>query len=163
MTDAEFVRRFECGEIRSEDFHHREHVRLAWAYLQRSGSIDEACERMRAAIRAFARAAGKPGKYHDTLTVFWVRLIADVSARVAGTPEFESVLPAHAYLLDKDTPLAYYSRERLFSDDARLSWQAPDLRPLATHAALDDSRDPPRGTPAGPVRGGAPRRRAVAR
>ena len=34
MTDIEFTRRFERGEVRNEDFHHREHLRVAWTYLR---------------------------------------------------------------------------------------------------------------------------------
>ncbi|MDB5672306.1 MAG: hypothetical protein JWO25_3265, partial [Alphaproteobacteria bacterium] len=30
----------------------------------------------------------------------------------------------------RDWPLLFYSRDRLFSAEARLSWIAPDLRPL---------------------------------
>jgi hypothetical protein len=147
MTDREYARAFERGEIRNQDFHHREHLRLAWAYLQESATIDEACDRMCAAIRAFARSAGAPGKYHQTLTVFWVRLFAEVSARATDGEALEEVLAAHPFLLDKDAPLAWYTRARLYSDDARLAWVAPDLRPLGAHATAahprDSSRNPP--------------------
>jgi hypothetical protein len=40
------------------------------------------------------------------------------------------VLGAWPALADKDLPLQYYSRERLFSEAARASWLEPDLRPL---------------------------------
>jgi hypothetical protein len=153
MTDAEFTRRFEDGRIRSEDFHHREHLRVAWVYLHESISTEAACDRMRTAIRGFARAAGKPGKYHETLTVFWVRLLADLRERTEVAPELETILPRHSCLLDKETPLAYYSRGRLFSDDARLTWQAPDLKPLGSHATAADSCASSRDTPSGSVPG----------
>lgn len=147
ITDADYARRFERGEVRNVDFHHREHLRLASAYLQESSSIDEACDRMRAAIRDFAAKAGHPGKYHETMTIFWVRLLAAVRARVGGAPELDAVLPAHPFLLDKHLPLAFYTRGRLFSDDARLAWQSPDLQPLGLHASSahprDSSSDPP--------------------
>ncbi|MBI3369507.1 MAG: hypothetical protein HY021_13990 [Burkholderiales bacterium] len=128
-SDADYAARFDRGEVRPEDFHHREHLRLAWACLQ-AEHTDPACDRMCAAIQAFAQRAGKPGKFHLTLTQFWVRLLAGVRRSHGATAELADVLPAHPELLDSATPLAYYSADRLWSDAARLAWQAPDLRPL---------------------------------
>ena len=108
--DAAFIRAFENGEIAPQDFHHADHLRLALAYLVSSASIDEATTRMAGGLRAFARAAGKEEKYHYTLTVAWVRLVAR--------------------LLDQQLPLAYYTRDRLFSDEARARWVEPDRQPL---------------------------------
>lgn len=147
MTDLEFAQCFERGEIRNEDFHHREHLRVAWAFLRDSNSTEEACDRMRAAIRAFASKAGHAKKYHETLTVFWVRLLAEVRKHVDGAKELDSLFPAHAFLLDKDAPLAWYTRTRLYGDDARLTWLAPDLRCLDSHAPFAHSRNPSGDTP----------------
>jgi hypothetical protein len=155
MTDREFARRFECGGIRNEDFHHREHLRVAWAYLQEANTVDEACDRMRVAIRSFARSAGHPEKYHETMTLFWVRLLADVRQRIGVERELEDVLPEHVFLLDKNAPLAYYTRARLFGGGARLAWQTPDLRPLGVHATAAHSRDSSSDAPDRPVPGAA--------
>jgi hypothetical protein len=140
-SDIEFARCFERGEVRNEDFHHREHLRVAWAFLQMSDTTDEACDRMRAAIRIFARSVGRPEKYHETLTVFWVRLLAEVRKHVDGRQDLDAILPTHAFLLDKDTPLSWYTRARLYGNDARLAWLAPDLRAFVPHAPLAHSRD----------------------
>ena len=115
--DAEFIRAFENGLIAPADFHHASHVRLALAYLVETGSADEAAERMATALRRFAAAAGHAEKYHHTLTVFWMRAVAQ--------------------LLDKSLPLAHYSRERLASDAARQRWVEPDLRPIAENRGSD--------------------------
>jgi hypothetical protein len=133
LTDREYARRFERGEVSAASFHHREHLRLAWAYLQESDSTDEACARMRGAIRAFAQAAGHPEKYHETLTVLWVRLLAAVRAQVDDAADVDDVLPAHPWLLDKDTPHTYYSRARLTSDEARRVALEPDIAPVPGH------------------------------
>ncbi len=116
-TDVEFVRAFESGSIAPADFHHASHLRLALAYLAETGSVDEASERMCAALRRFAAAAGHPEKYHHTLTVFWMRAVAQ--------------------LLDKDLPFQHYSRECLMSDAARQSWIEPDLRPITAVRGCD--------------------------
>ena len=133
LTDREYARRFERGEIPGASFHHREHLRLAWAYLQESHSTEEACARMRSAIRAFAQAAGHPEKYHETLTVLWVRLLAAVRAQVDGAADVDAILPAHPWLLDKGTPYRYYTPALLMSDDARRVALEPDIAPIPGH------------------------------
>ena len=91
-------------------FDHAAHVRLALDYLTDAGSLDAATERMASTLRAKAAAAGAPEKYHHTVTVFWMRMIAR--------------------LLDRNLPHAFYSPERLASDAARHGWIEPDRRPL---------------------------------
>jgi hypothetical protein len=132
MTDEAFARAFEAGAVTPAQFDHLAHVRVAWVSLQETASLDEALSRMRAGIRRFAAAAGVPEKYHETITVLWMRLLAE--ARAAGASgELSDVLREHPALADKDLPLQYYSRALLFRDDARARWVEPDLRaaPLA--------------------------------
>jgi hypothetical protein len=129
MTDAAFARAFERGDVTPAQFDHLAHVRVAWVYLHESASLDEALARMRDAIRRFAAAAGVPQKYHETITVLWMRLLADVQTGGA-CGELADVLRAHPALGDKDLPFQYYSREHLFSDAARAGWVEPDRRPL---------------------------------
>lgn len=110
MSDQDFIQAFESGGIAPKDFHHADHLRLALAYLVDSASVAEATDRMAKSLRAFARVAGHEEKYHHTLTVVWVRLVAR--------------------LLDQRLPLAYYSHDRLFSGDARERWIEPDVQAL---------------------------------
>src|SRR5689334_15522626 len=127
MTDVEFARAFERGEVTPAEFDHRAHVRLAWVYLRESSSIEAATDRMREAIRRFAAAANASHKYHETITVLWMRLLAEASARVALPCELEALLARCPELADKNLPLTYYSRERLFSDAARTAWIPPEF------------------------------------
>ena len=50
-------------------------------------------------------------------------------------------------LLEKNFPLAYYSPERLFSDEARTSWVEPDLKLLSIDAFATCSSSSPRDAP----------------
>jgi hypothetical protein len=134
MTDEAFTRAFEDGAVTPAAFTHVAHVRVAWVYLREAASIDEALERMRTAIRWFAAAAGASQKYHETITVLWMRLLDDVRAQGASG-EIADVLRAYPALADKDLPLEYYSRERLFGDEARAAWVEPDRRPLRVIAS----------------------------
>jgi len=124
MTDEEFARAFERGDVPPAEFSHQSHVRLAWVYLLESPSFDAALARIREGIKRFAAAAGASQKYHETITVLWMQLLDDARGR-AGDCTFVELLERCPELADKDLPLRYYSRERLFSDEARERWVPP--------------------------------------
>ena len=146
MTDVELTRALERGEIASHDFRHASHLHVAWVYLAESSSVQQAANKMRQTVRRFAAAAGKPEKYHETITFFWVRLLSVAYATSTGK-SLEDIVQSNPQLLEKNLPLAYYSAERLFSDKARTSWMEPDLKPLSTDAIAICSSSPPRGAP----------------
>jgi hypothetical protein len=129
LTDAEFVRAFQACELSNESFHHRDHIRLAWIYLQRYTELD-AREHMAGAIRKFAAHHGKSDKYHETVTVAWLRLVANGIARMPPDASFEQLTTALPELLDKRTIEKFYSREALTSDVARTTYIEPDLQRL---------------------------------
>jgi hypothetical protein len=140
MTDVELTRALEQGQIPNEDFHHASHLQVAWVYLAESSSMQQAANKMREALRRFAAAAGKPEKYHETITLFWLHLLAYAVSR---EKRLEDVVDANPQLLEKNLPLAYYSAERLFSDEARTSFVLPDLKPLSSDAIATSSSSPP--------------------
>ena len=146
MTDTELVRALECGGIANEDFHHLSHLHVAWVYLSESSGVDEAVDKMRNTLRRFAASAGKPEKYHETITLFWVRLLAAIRSARSGET-LEQIVQKDPRLLEKDFPLSYYSADRLFSDDARRSWVEPDRKHLPANATALDSSSSPGDTP----------------
>ena len=128
-SDEDFLRSFEDLSLPAELFHHREHIRVAWLYLK-SSDASRAAERMSAGIRRFANHQGATQKYHHTLTLAWMRLVA---ASLVETPEdssFEKFLAAHPELGDKNILGKFYSNELLQSTAAREGWVEPDLQPL---------------------------------
>ena len=129
LTDAQFIRAFEACELSNESFHHRDHIRLAWIYLQRYGEL-EARQYIASAIRKFAAHHGKSDKYHETITVAWLRLVANGMARVPPEASFEQLTTALPELLDKRTIEKFYSTAALASDTARRFWVEPDLQTL---------------------------------
>jgi hypothetical protein len=124
MTDGEFLAGFEAGTL--EKFGHRDHVRMAWLMLRRHGT--GAADAIRDGIRHFAQVKGATGLYHETLTLYWIE-----ACRAAG-PDLDATFDAFAarapHLLDKDLWARHWTRERLFSDEARARWLPPDLEPL---------------------------------
>jgi hypothetical protein len=128
-SDQDFLRAFENLSFPAELFHHREHIRVAWLYLK-SNDASRAAELMSEGIRRFANHHGATQKYHHTLTLAWMRLVA---AALVETPEghaFERFLSEHQELKDTNLLAKYYSKELLQSAGARESWVEPDLQPL---------------------------------
>jgi len=146
MTDVELTRALERGEIANENFHHASHLHVAWVYLAESSSVQQAASKMRNTLRRFAAAAGKPQKYHETITLFWVHILSRAYAASGGEP-LEEIVNANPQLLEKNFPLDYYSAQRIFSDEARTSWVDPDLKPLSIDAIATCSSSPPRHAP----------------
>ena len=128
MTDHEFLDAFETCRLPNELFHHRDHLRLAWIYLQRYGGPD-APVRIGESIRRYAAQHGKADKYHETVTVAWLRLVAG-SADRSGAASLEDLLAACPELLDKNTLHRYYSPQLLASEFARLQFVPPDRHAL---------------------------------
>jgi len=128
-SDEEFLRAFEDLSLPADLFHHREHIRVAWWYLKASDAT-RAAERMSEGIRRFANHHGATQKYHHTLTLAWMRLVA---AALVETPEgytFEQFLATHAELKDTKLLAKYYSKEVLQTAAAREGWVEPDHQPL---------------------------------
>jgi len=122
MTDAELVERFERADI--EEFHHRDHVRVAFAYL-RTLPLLEAIGRFTAALRRFAAAQGKPELYHETIT--WAFLLIIHERMQRGPVEWETFIAENGDLLRwKPSVLdAYYPSEVLRSELARRIFVLP--------------------------------------
>ena len=133
MTDVELVRALENGKIYNADFKHTHHLHVAWVYLSEADSVENSVSLMRATLRKFAAAAGVPEKYHETITAFWIRILA-VLRDAEGDRSLDDWVRANPGLLEKEFPLTYYAPERLFSERARRLWLEPDLRPLPTNA-----------------------------
>jgi hypothetical protein len=146
MTDVELTRALERGGIANENFHHVSHLHVAWVYLAESSSVQQAANKMHRTLRRFVAAAGKPQKYHETITLFWVHLLSRAYA-ASGGERLEEIVRANPQMLEKNFPLAYYSAERLFSDEARISWVEPDLKPLSIDATATCSSSPPCDAP----------------
>jgi hypothetical protein len=130
-SDEDFLRAFEDLSFPADLFHHREHIRVAWLYLKSSDAA-RAAARMAEGIRRFANHQGATQKYHHTITLVWMRLVA---AALVETPEgysFERFMAAHPELCGKNLLAKYFSSELLQTAAAREGWVGPDLQPLPT-------------------------------
>jgi hypothetical protein len=129
MTDAEvltLVDRLERCVLAKDEFHHRDHLAVAVAYLY-AGNFSQARERMCASLTRFAAHHGVSGLYHETLTCFWLHQVELQLDRKLCLSK--SVQKTQEQLADKNLTLRYYSRETLNSPQARMKWIEPDQRP----------------------------------
>ena len=116
---------FEAGRLDPETFDHEAHVCVAWLYLDRFPLI-EAIQRYSAALRCLTADLGVPEKYNETITWFYLVLIAErrQTARSHGWCAFRA---ENGDLFHGAQTLArYYSKARLTSDQARQAFLLPD-------------------------------------
>jgi hypothetical protein len=100
MTDVELTRALERGQIPNDGFHHVDHLRVAWVYLQEAPTVETAIARMATTLRRFAASVGKPEKYSDPLTAFWIYQMAAARAMMPGA-DCAAILARYTGLLDK--------------------------------------------------------------
>jgi hypothetical protein len=134
-TDEEFVRAFETATLPASEFDHAAHVRAGWWYL-REYSLGEAIDRFRRSVRAFAAAQGATGKYHETVTVAWMLIVAE---RLAATRDLDwaAFATRHPDLFARPSLLTrYYTCETLASDRARGAFVMPDRPSHSTGASV---------------------------
>jgi hypothetical protein len=131
MKDDEIIHAALVEVVSQGGFHHRDHVRLAWR-LNRELGVDAAPGAIARAIQFVAAYQGEPGKYHETLTQFWARVVGYHVERRPDLTNFEQFIAAYAQLLDNGLPAHHWRRETLYSDAARAAWVEPDIVALRT-------------------------------
>jgi hypothetical protein len=128
-ADDAFVVAFLTGSLPPQQFHHRDHLRLAWVLVRLTG-VDEAARRITSGIRYFATLHGHGEKYHETMTRFWVRIVAHAVAARPEISTFDAFLAAFPLLLEKDLPYRHWRRVTMASPAAREQWVEPDIQAL---------------------------------
>lgn len=130
LDDDALWREFHDRTLSAAAWTHAAHLRVAWLHLARY-ELDEAHLRMRIGIVRLNAAHGlveTPARgYHETLTRVWLVL---VRAARRGSLARDSLAFLHEPGLERTAPLAFYSRERLFSIEARAVFVPPDLAEL---------------------------------
>lgn len=133
---ADVVRGFEDASVSRDKWKHAEHLTVALHYLTLH-NIATATEKMRDGIFKLLGAFGvnlkKEMPYHETLTVFWMRTVADFNASKNGASFLDKANELVANY-DKDYPLRFYSREYLFSDEARSTFVEGDLNSIVENS-----------------------------
>lgn len=114
---------FEAGRADPAAFTHREHVRISFELLQRY-TFPEALFRLAKGLRGLAVNAGVPGKYHETITVAFLALIAERHWR-GGFEGWEEFAAGNPDLLQRDLLAQIYDPAVLESAAARATFLLP--------------------------------------
>lgn len=118
---------------------HEAHLRVGLWHVLRHGG-DEALGLLRTRIQAFNEATGVANTdtsgYHETITRFYVVLFAWFLAKDPANRELEDLADEVLRRFgDRQLLLKWYTRERLFSVEARRTWVEPDLQTLPGNSA----------------------------
>ncbi|HEV7858946.1 MAG TPA: hypothetical protein VGO91_10050 [Pyrinomonadaceae bacterium] len=131
------IRDFKFCTLPRQQWTHRAHLTVAlWHQLRYPWP--EAVKLMREGIKRYNDAHGivqtRESGYHETMTLFWMRLVREYLKGAASGQRCSLASLANELVArhPKNLPLVYYSRERLMSWEAREHWVSPDLLPLAT-------------------------------
>ena len=133
-TDGEIellIERFESCAATAKEWTHAAHLTAALWYCL-NHDLETATAKMREGILKLNAAHGVPNTptrgYHETLTVFWMRIVADFLNK---TQNKSSLKDAANDLIetfkDSSLPLKFYRREVLFSPAARSKYVEPDF------------------------------------
>ena len=132
---ASFVAAFERCTLPCTQWNHRAHLTVGLWYSL-AHPPHPALDLTRSGIQRFNRTCGWPTTattgYHETLTVFWLWAIRQGIASAPPGAPITALWPdiTSGGFSDKTYPFAYYSRDRLMSWEARVSWLPPDIKPL---------------------------------
>ncbi len=133
MDDEAFLNAFETGAWPLADWHHREHIKVAYLYLRRYG-FDEAMDRLRDRIKAYNAAHDVPDAplsgYHETMTGAWLRLVY-FTLRDRGAKETaDAFYEDNPQLWERRVLRLFYSTERFLSPEAKAQYLEADVTPL---------------------------------
>ena len=137
QSDADIAR--VCGKfldrtLSKPEWTHAAHFAVTLFLLRHQPERDLERE-MAGLIRAFNDATGTPNTdtsgYHQTITLASLKA-ARAQLHAGGDKPLHAILDAllASPLGDSKWLLKHWSRERLFSVEARRGWLAPDLKPL---------------------------------
>jgi hypothetical protein len=118
---------FEAGDFDAATFSHRAHVYVAWCYLQQH-DLPESIRRFTAALRRFTKSVGQSHKYHETISWFFMILVAERRLGAAADDwllfekENQDLLQHGGQLVRR-----YYSQALLDSERAKRQYLLPDF------------------------------------
>lgn len=135
-TEAkELIKQLETGELPKEKWTHEAHFVMALWYCSHQ-PVPLAIQYIKEGIKRYNISVGGANTddsgYHETITVFYTKLIIEYILQNDPCHSFENRLPDFLQqpFLSKDFPLRYYTKELLMSKNARRNWIPPDIQPL---------------------------------
>ena len=133
MSDKEFLEAFESHAWPVGNWHHREHIKVAYLYLLRH-PLEEATAKMRTAVKSYNEVKQIPDSptrgYHETMTIAWMHLACLTLCEYGPAENADSFFEQHPQLSHNKNLGLFYSRDRFMSPQAKIGFVEPDLAPL---------------------------------
>lgn len=115
------------------DWTHEAHLLVALWHLKHYSKAEATCY-LRSRIISYNEVVGTENGprsgYHETLTLFWIWVIAEFLKKYDGDLAELSSLFIKSKYADKRLPFQFYTKAKLISIEARASWVAPDRQAL---------------------------------
>lgn len=133
MDDLTFIKKFESAAWPMDEWHHKEHIKIAYLYLVAHG-FERALGKMRAgilALNAFHKVPEGPLRgYHETMTQAWLRLVHVILSEYGPAETGDLFYEQHPELSQKKTLRLFYSADRMKDPRGKLEFLEPDLTSL---------------------------------
>ena len=133
LDDEAFLAAFEAHALPLDQWHHLDHIRVAFLYLRAHG-VEEGIARIRGGIQGYNAARGVQDAltsgYHETVTQAWARLVAQALRDGPEVADSQAFAAAHPELLDKRRLRRHYTPDQILTLEAKRVFVEPDLEPL---------------------------------
>lgn len=129
------VEAFKDKTLPKEAWTHQAHLVVGLSFRLKHSEA-ETLSLLRVGIKSYNLAVGTANTdssgYHESITYFWVWVIGQFLKDQDKAQSLDALANAlcTSSFAQEELPLQYYSRERLFSKEARLKYIAPDLQSL---------------------------------
>jgi hypothetical protein len=128
-----FLHAFESCTLPKAQWTHSAHIFTGACYVHLYGE-SEAIRRIRTNIRRYNESVGgqntETAGYHETVTLFWIKLLAGLRREHPDESRAEfAALAVACFAHDHDVLARHYDFDVIRSTDARRAWQSPTLRP----------------------------------
>jgi len=133
ISDDDFLEQFETGAWPLEDWHHRQHIKVAYLYLSRY-PFETAMSRIRERIKAYNLGHNIPdlptSGYHETMTQAWMRLVNSTLRQFGPAESADAFFERSPQLSEKKILRLFYSADVFMSPRAKFEFLESDLIPL---------------------------------
>lgn len=131
--DEKFLEQFETTVLPLEEWHHKQHIKVAYLYLRRF-PFETAMVRMREGVKAFNAAKKTPEAidrgYHETMTQAWMRLVHFTLCEYGPAADAEAFFEQSPQLQQAKILRFFYTKERFTSPEAKAGFVEPDIIPF---------------------------------
>jgi hypothetical protein len=133
-STGRLVEAFIARTLPKPEWTHHAHLRVGVWHVVEYGA-EQALPLLRERISRYNESVGTINSddsgYHETITAFYVRAISALIADLDVSMPFDALANLVIERIGaREYPLKFYSKERLFSVEARRGWVEPDLRKL---------------------------------